>query len=1189
MSNEDNLEINSDKQISDYILTDEIGCGGFAKVVKGIHIPTGEKVAIKVMDKIQLFTDPLNLRRVKTEISILKLVRHKNIIKLYEVIETPKKIYLIMEYCEGGELFDYIVKKQHLTERQSCAFFHEIIDALEYLHSLNIVHRDLKPENLLLDKINKKFSLKLIDFGISNTYTMQSLLVTPCGTASYAPPEMHKGEKYYGLLTDIWSAGVVLYAMVFGYLPFCDDDEDININNIIEGNYEIPSSASPELYDLLLHLLDINPITRYDLDQIKIHPWYNFINNDNNKPGLIVGYHKIPVDQRIINICESYGYDTNKVRESVINNNYDNNSSIYYIILNKMKTMGIESISDLNSNEYLNYISDPSNIVFNPKYSSCKSHNTTEDDTLKNYITNNFESNNINTQITHSIETNLTYENITPSINIQFSISSKKNKEKNKNIDKFNHEEKNYTKYKDKKKNILEIEKHFYTNINEKGRKKTHSSGKNNNYKKSIANHKKINEKKRRILNMSQIINISNKINNKKEKIIKPKIYNNVLVLQPNKTFVNNTKYKMNINKNDINKNNKIKKNESFDKKLTDDIKEKILKIRNPKINNKKQNINEAQLKLQLKIKRINKYKNILTNRKIGQKISIFNKERKKHTIIHNRNASATPNRYNKIKNNSHININYINNNININNIFFQKIREHTVSPEKKHIKNNSSLINYQKMNKIQPNILFDSKNTNYKNKNNISLINRKGTIEDNNNSTVNKSSKKINFKKKNIISRLSGHKINMKKLLKNIENKITCKSERNRNSSLTNRRKPKETPKSINFLSFLNNNNKSSVNKRINNHNNNNSYLNDSYLNNKNNLFHTSFNNYNNKLNNNKSIKTRQEKEKNKILINIKKNKIKKNIYKNEIKENCSFISRVNQLTNYISPVHKNNKNLLNISNNKKKNKNMINNISRAINHKKCSSMKFIDNNSNSLNYDMYYKKKYTINKSYEERKRKKEKSMEKKEGVLSCKSDNKRKLINLSFKSQNNKIKTNNNNYKSNYSLKRNIIFPKKYKGPIDFRNITMGNSGSDICDIIENIIKKKNINYHRINPYKIICWKNSEIIDINIYLLPGEIGNANKKGYINDINNSINILRLDTNDLEDNYSNTFNGFYTNKERNINLKKEFNNILKTNIYYINIFSQKERMNNNNNKTLFELINKLIFNNCSLVKMNKK
>ena len=120
MSYDDSIDINKEKQIGDYILQNEIGSGGFAKVVLGIHIPTGEKVAIKIMDKMQLFTDPLNLRRVKTEISILKIIRHKNIIKLYEVIETPQKIYLIMEYCEGGELFDYIVKKDNLTERQSC-------------------------------------------------------------------------------------------------------------------------------------------------------------------------------------------------------------------------------------------------------------------------------------------------------------------------------------------------------------------------------------------------------------------------------------------------------------------------------------------------------------------------------------------------------------------------------------------------------------------------------------------------------------------------------------------------------------------------------------------------------------------------------------------------------------------------------------------------------------------------------------------------------------------------------------------------------------------------------------------------------------------------------------------------------------------------------------------------------------
>ena len=303
--------------IGDYLLNEEIGSGGFAKVVEAIHIPTGEKVAVKIMDKSQIFSEPLNLNRIKREIAILKIVRHNNIIKLYELMETPDKIYIVMEYCNGGELFDYIVSKQHLTERQACRFFQEIINCLEYLHSLNIVHRDIKPENLLLYKIKNETNLKLIDFGISNCYTMDKLLSTPCGTASYAPPEMHKGEEYYGLLSDIWSAGVVLYAMVFGYLPFCEDDEDVNINNIINGNFEIPEEASPELADLLMHLLDINPLTRYDLDQIKEHPWFNMVKNYKYIPGIIEGYNKIPVDMKIVDLCEQYGYDKKKVIENV--------------------------------------------------------------------------------------------------------------------------------------------------------------------------------------------------------------------------------------------------------------------------------------------------------------------------------------------------------------------------------------------------------------------------------------------------------------------------------------------------------------------------------------------------------------------------------------------------------------------------------------------------------------------------------------------------------------------------------------------------------------------------------------------------------------------------------------------------------------------------------------------------------
>ncbi len=357
MSNEGN------KQIGDYLLNEEIGSGGFAKVVLGIHIPTGEKVAIKIMDKQQILSDEINKERVMTEISILKIVRHNNIIKLYEVMETPQKIYLVMEYCDGGELFDYIVSKQHLSEKQACKFFQEIIDALTYLHSQNIVHRDIKPENILLESFGKSITCKLIDFGISRTYTLDKLITTPCGTASYAPPEMHKGEEYYGLLSDVWSAGVLLYAMVFGYLPFCEEDEDTNIDNIIKGDYEIPEEASPDLRDFLTHVLDIDPLTRYDLEQIKKHKWYNLVKPIKSLPGLIIGYHKIPIDERILNVCEEYGFNKDEVKQSVEENKYDNKSSIYYIILSKMKREGYDSIADLFSEEYLAYIKNPENLV----------------------------------------------------------------------------------------------------------------------------------------------------------------------------------------------------------------------------------------------------------------------------------------------------------------------------------------------------------------------------------------------------------------------------------------------------------------------------------------------------------------------------------------------------------------------------------------------------------------------------------------------------------------------------------------------------------------------------------------------------------------------------------------------------------------------------------------------------------
>ena len=353
-----------EKTIGDYIIQNELGCGGFAKVYQGIHIPTGEKVAIKIMDKSQLMEDPLNFQRVENEISILKKVHHKNIIKLYELMESPQKIYLVMEFCEGGELFDYIVNHKKLSEKQACKFFQEIINSLEYLHSQSIVHRDIKPENMLLYNIKEKnkIEIKLIDFGISRNYPRNKLLNSPCGTTAYAPPEMHKREEYYGLLTDIWSAGVVLYSMIYGYLPFSDDDSEENIQNIINGNYELDTCASENVRNLIKNCLNIDPLKRYDLNQIRNDPWFNLVKPVEKCPGIIIGYNKIPYDENIINFCCEYGYDKDLVLKSVLNCKFDRNYSIYYLVLKKKIREGYKSCSDLFSNKFIEYINDKNNL-----------------------------------------------------------------------------------------------------------------------------------------------------------------------------------------------------------------------------------------------------------------------------------------------------------------------------------------------------------------------------------------------------------------------------------------------------------------------------------------------------------------------------------------------------------------------------------------------------------------------------------------------------------------------------------------------------------------------------------------------------------------------------------------------------------------------------------------------------------
>ena len=347
------------KQIGDYKICQDIGSGAFGKVVLGHHTLTGEKVAIKVLDKMILNQTPEDYELVRQEISILKLVKHRYIVQLYEILQTAQHIFIIMEYCEGKEIMDYILAKNRLSELESLKYFQQLINTLFYLHSQNIAHRDIKIDNLLLDT-NK--DLKLIDFGLSCKYTDDNLLDQPCGTVVYAAPEVLEGKEYHGMLADVWSSGIVLYGMLAGFLPFSDKNDEVNKQQVIKGEIKFPDFFSEGAKDLLKHMLDADPMTRYTLQEIKQHSWYNMVENF-LIPGIIVDYNKIPVDDKILNLCVTYNKDKNEVFDSVRNNKCDNNSALYYLIIKKLKREGFNSISDLCSDEFINYALDENNLV----------------------------------------------------------------------------------------------------------------------------------------------------------------------------------------------------------------------------------------------------------------------------------------------------------------------------------------------------------------------------------------------------------------------------------------------------------------------------------------------------------------------------------------------------------------------------------------------------------------------------------------------------------------------------------------------------------------------------------------------------------------------------------------------------------------------------------------------------------
>ncbi|XP_029282831.1 serine/threonine-protein kinase BRSK2-like, partial [Cottoperca gobio] len=209
--------------------------------------------------------------QVEREIAILKLIEHPHVLKLHDVYENKKYLYLVLEHVSGGELFDYLVKKGRLTPKEARKFFRQIISALDFCHSHSICHRDLKPENLLLDEKN---NIRIADFGMASLQVGDSLLETSCGSPHYACPEVIRGEKYDGRKADAWSCGVILFALLVGALPFDDD----NLRNLLEkvklGVFHMPHFIPPDCQNLLRGMIEVDAGKRLTLEQIQKHTWY---------------------------------------------------------------------------------------------------------------------------------------------------------------------------------------------------------------------------------------------------------------------------------------------------------------------------------------------------------------------------------------------------------------------------------------------------------------------------------------------------------------------------------------------------------------------------------------------------------------------------------------------------------------------------------------------------------------------------------------------------------------------------------------------------------------------------------------------------------------------------------------------------------------------------------------------------
>ena len=629
---------NPPKTLGDYIIKKTIGKGTFSKVKLGIHKETKQKVAIKILEKSAL-VEKDDIERLIREMEMLNSLDNINIVKVFEINEDEDNYFIIMEYCEGGELFNYIVKNQRLSEKETAYFFYQIINGVEYIHSKGIVHRDLKPENLLLSE-NK--IIKIIDFGLSNYFDGKNLLHTPCGSPCYASPEMVGGNNYNGFYIDTWAIGIILFAMMCGYLPFEDENNDILFKKILRCKLNYPQHLSEVAKDIMKKILVTDPEERIKLDEIKRHKFYlwgkklfmeKFKKKDEKEEN---GFRKANTAEAMIIKYFNNNYDNNKNinnkiekieinadnKENYNNNNINNNDEL---LINKPTNTTTTTTSNKNNKNFENY--------FDKNILSKK--NNKKEFILQKINNNNEKIISVNRKgYSSNNRNNHHYDNkiiITDS-----NILNNKNNKFNRNINNNNKNLNNINNHLNKNKNIssgisnllTDYESYNISNYNQ------NNFNKNNNNKIKIKfNSNKISNNGSNILNKDQIFDNNYKLplNINKEK----RKHSNAKPL-----------FKHQINLNNINKQNIYIDNAVFNFNMFNPENLNSRNNKNVKLFKQKYNSNEKPILM-----------NLITNDNNN------NTDRKKLPIITGRNYIQTENNYVTERNDKKLNNHNFNNN----------------------------------------------------------------------------------------------------------------------------------------------------------------------------------------------------------------------------------------------------------------------------------------------------------------------------------------------------------------------------------------------------------------------------------------------------------------------------------------------------------------------------------------------